>query len=107
MPERPLIQRLGYFGLPAIASLILVLPFAILEAVNVGLEDFPVALFVFMGALAFAFFLLLRSLWGGTRLPANPAFLAVRVVFLGFVAWSLVSLILDQWPCFMGVPNCD
>ena len=42
-----------------------------------------------------------------SRLIANPAFLAGRVVFLGLVAWGLFSLILDQWPCFMGVPNCD
>lgn len=112
MQESLPIQRLGHYGLPALVSLLCVLPFAILEAVNAGdIKDFPVALFVFMGALAFAFFLilipLLQSLRGGIRPPLNPVFVAGKVMFLGLVAWCLVSLILDQWPCFLGVPNCD
>lgn len=36
-------------------------------------------------------------------LLANPAAVALSSLF----AVGLVFLIVDQWPCFMGVPNCD
>ena len=33
--------------------------------------------------------------------------LVIVSVILFFFAWGVVGLIVDQWPCFIGVPNCD
>jgi hypothetical protein len=31
----------------------------------------------------------------------------LKVGALIFIAWMWVSTVIDQVPCFMGVPNCD
>ena len=38
---------------------------------------------------------------------AHPIHLIIVVVISFLFAAGVVSLIVDQWPCFMGVPNCD
>jgi hypothetical protein len=43
----------------------------------------------------------------GGSLFAHPIHLIVVVVILFLFAAGVVSLTVDQWPCFMGVPNCD
>jgi hypothetical protein len=30
-----------------------------------------------------------------------------RIATLIFIAWMWVAVVLDQMPCFLGVPNCD
>ncbi|HYN81900.1 MAG TPA: hypothetical protein VES88_10395 [Gemmatimonadaceae bacterium] len=50
---------------------------------------------------------ILRSLATGNRALANPVSLLPRVVFLILIAWVWVTLVVDQMPCFLGVPNCD
>ena len=98
---------------PAIVSSVLVLPFMILEFVNSrGFhEGFPIVLFVFMWLLPMAFIVILmpilRSLPAGNRTMPSPLSLFPRVVLLLLIAWLWVSLVQDQMPCFLGVPNCD
>jgi hypothetical protein len=29
------------------------------------------------------------------------------VVFMALIAWEWGVIIVDQMPCFLGVPNCD
>jgi hypothetical protein len=41
------------------------------------------------------------------RLFAHPIHLIIVVVISFLFAAGIVGLIMDQWPCFMGVPNCD
>jgi hypothetical protein len=31
----------------------------------------------------------------------------LRVVFLAFIARMWIGILIDQMPCFLGVPNCD
>jgi len=98
---------------PLIISLFLVLPFMILELINLrsSQQGFPVVLFALMWLLTFAFILILmpivRSLRGENRNLKNPITLLPNVVLLTLIAGILVSLIIDQMPCFLGIPNCD
>ncbi len=99
---------------PAIISFLLVLPFMLLEAVNRRNfnEGFPLPLFVMMWLLPVLFLLtgmpIIRNLrQTAGNILANPIVLLIRVVFLIFLAWFWFSLLIDQWPCFVGVPNCD
>jgi hypothetical protein len=89
--------------MPAIVSAMLVLPFMVLEAVNRRRfdDDLPAALFVVMWLLLFLF--------GGTLLtrPRGRVLLAAKLVGLLAIGSIWVSLVFDQLPCFLGVPNCD
>jgi hypothetical protein len=99
--------------LPAIISFALVLPFMILELVNRREfhESFPIQLFVIMWLLPVAFILILmpivRNVRTGNSLMAHPVILVIRVVFLVFIAIMWTRTVIDQMPCFMGVPFCD
>lgn len=98
---------------PAIISLLLVLPFMILEWVNRRNfhEGFPSTLFGLMWLLPILFIItmmpIVRNIRAGNSIIANPVILLLRVVFLVFIAWLWVGLLIDQMPCFLGVPNCD
>jgi hypothetical protein len=100
------------FKTAAIVSSILVLPFMILELINRRniYSGFPIALFVFMWLLPLAFTIILmpilRTLLTENR-TVNPISLVPRVALLLLIAWLWVSLVVDQMPCFLGVPNCD
>ena len=50
---------------------------------------------------------IVRTLRAGGSLFAHPIHLIIVFVILFLFTTSVVSLIVDQWPCFMGVPNCD
>lgn len=100
-------------GSAALISFILLLPFMILESVNRRNlhESFPVALFGFLWLLPVTFIVILvpmvRAVRTGQGVMANPINLLFRVTFLALIAavwgWGLI----DQLPCFLGVPNCD
>ena len=47
------------------------------------------------------------TLRAGGSLFAHPLHLIIVVVISFLFAAGVVSLIVDQWPCFIGVPNCD
>lgn len=50
---------------------------------------------------------IVSTLRTGGSLFAHPIHLIIVVVISFLFAVGLVSLIVDQWPCFVGVPNCD
>lgn len=50
---------------------------------------------------------IVRTLRAGGSLLAHPINLVIVGLVLLPIVWGLASLIIDQWPCFMGVPNCD
>ena len=99
----------------ALISFILVLPFAILESLNNTLtkQNAPglILLFGMLWLLPMAFIVILvpivRTVQAGQSVMMNPINLLFRVVFLALIAMIWGSLIIDQIPCFMGVPNCD
>jgi hypothetical protein len=85
----------------------------IVEAVNRREfnEGFPFPLFIIMWLLPVIFILIgmpiVRNVRAGNSLMASPITLLIRVILLVLIAWFWVSLLVDQWPCFLGVPNCD
>lgn len=101
------------FKTPALIGLLFMFPFTVMEVVNTqninAIFNFP--LFGIMWLLPTAFMLIflpmVQTIRAGNSLMANPIFLFVRVVFLLFIAWFWSSLLIDQMPCFLGVPNCD
>jgi hypothetical protein len=99
--------------IPAVISFLILLPFMILEVVNRRNfnEGFPIPLFIIMWLLPVLFILtgmpILRNARVGKSILANPFMLLIRVVFLILLAWFWTSLLIDQMPCFLGVPNCD
>jgi hypothetical protein len=109
----PMQILLTNFRLPALISFLLVIPFMIMEVVNRRnlSEGFPIPLFVIMWLLPLLFILtvtpILRNVRAGNSLLATPILLLVRVVFLSFLVWMWFGILLDQMPCFLGVPNCD
>ncbi|HVG30233.1 MAG TPA: hypothetical protein VM864_11070 [Pyrinomonadaceae bacterium] len=99
----------------ALISLILVLPFAILEALNNTItgQNAPgvIILFGLLWLMPTAFILILvsvvRAVRDGNSVMAHPASLLLRVAFLALIAMMWGGILTDQMPCLMGVPNCD
>ncbi|MCA1849568.1 MAG: hypothetical protein LC672_00600 [Acidobacteria bacterium] len=102
-------------GSAAIISFILVLPFAILESLNqtVTRQNAPglIVLFGLLWLLPVAFIVTLapvvRTARAGNSITASPVNLLFRVAFLALIAVMWGGLLVDQMPCFVGVPNCD
>ena len=100
---------------PAIISLILVLPFVILEFMfnPVNQQDAPglTVLFGLLWLFPMAFIIILRPLVRNVRvgnsIMRNPMKLLLRVAFLVLIATMWGGILVDQLPCFVGVPNCD
>jgi len=106
-------NQLLKYKTPLALSLLLVLPFMLMEWINV--RDFPLgfpfALFGYMWlvALIFSFALtaLLRHLRTGEKGLGAILVRLLLLVFIGISIWSFSYVLADQWPCFLGVPNCD
>ena len=98
---------------PVIIACLLVIPFMILEFVNrrAYSESFPVLLFTMMWLMvfsfAFIFFPTIRSLRAGRTSSANPFVVVPGLASLLVLAWAWLGLVIDQMPCFLGVPLCD
>ena len=71
------------------------------QVISLGLILFPVAAGIIAGRP------IVSTLQAGGRLFAHPINLIIVVVISFLFAAGVVSLIVDQWPCFIGVPNCD
>ena len=71
------------------------------QILSLGLILFPVAAGIVAGRP------IVHILRAGGSLFARPINLIIVVVISVLFAAGVVSLIVDQWPCFMGVPNCD
>ena len=103
------------FKSAAIISFILVLPFAILEFLfnTVNKQNAPglIVLFGLLWLLPMAFIVILvpvvRTVRAGNSIMANPINLLFRVAFLALIARMWGGILIDQLPCFIGVPNCD
>jgi hypothetical protein len=103
----------GTFVVPLLVSASLVAPFIILEWVNrsATAPEFPVALFVFMAlhSLLMVFALaptVRRVLAARSITELTPAHWG-GILFGALLIVLYAAAIIDQWPCFMGVPNCD
>lgn len=105
--------KLKRFLLPVWLGFLCVLPFAVLESVNLGRipDPFPYAIFLYLW-LMFAMFLL--SLFAIVRMAKSkvkrkervPGFVLNSLVLI-FTLVSIINILADQMPCFLGVPNCD
>jgi hypothetical protein len=67
----------------------------------VGLALFPIAAGIIAGRP------IVHSLRAGASLFAHPINLMIVVVIAAIFAFGFISFLIDQWPCFIGVPNCD
>ena len=99
----------------AIISFFLVLPLAILDFLfnplrRQNLLD-PIVLFGLLWLLPMVFIVLfapiVQSIRAGNNILTSPVTLLFRVAFLIFIAWIWGVAIIDQLPCFIGIPNCD
>jgi hypothetical protein len=68
---------------------------------SLGLILFPVAAGIIAGRP------IVNTLRAGGSLFAHPIHLIIVVVISFIFAAGVVGMIVDQWPCFIGVPNCD
>jgi len=99
----------------ALISFIIVVPFAILEALNntITKQNAPglILLFGVLWLLPAAFIVILtpivRTVRAGNSVMANPIKLSLRVALLALIAAVWTWGFIDQLPCFLGVPNCD
>jgi len=99
----------------ALMGVVLVLPFIILESLNTTLTRQNarglILLFTLLWVLPSAFIVMLmpmvRSVRAGAGIAARPMMLGLRVTVMLAILWVWTSLLTDQMPCFMGVPNCD
>lgn len=71
------------------------------QVISLGLILFPIAAGIISGRP------IVSTLRAGGSLFAHPINLIIVVIISFLFAAGVVSLIVDQWPCFMGVPNCD
>jgi hypothetical protein len=99
----------------AIISGLLVLPLVMLDflfnpARRQNVID-PIVLFGLLWLLPMLFLVILiplvRSLRAGTNILASPIRLLLTIASLVAIAWLWVLVLIDQLPCFIGVPNCD
>lgn len=102
-------------GWAALIGLLLVLPLVILESLNQTITRQNafglILLFGLLWLLPTAFMVILaplvRTIRAGDNILATPVSLMFRVVFMVLIATMWGGLLLDQLPCFLGVPNCD
>ena len=50
---------------------------------------------------------IVSTLRAGGSLVAHPIHLIIVVFILSILAIGFAGFVIDQWPCFIGVPNCD
>jgi hypothetical protein len=83
-------EQLYVFGAPVASQLITIILFSL-----------PIAAGIIAGGP------IVRTLRAGGSLFAHPINLMIVVVISFLFAAGVIGLIVDQWPCFLGVPNCD
>src|SRR5919108_5585743 len=94
----------------ALISFLLILPLMIMEVVNRQdfNEGFPALLFVIMWLLPVIFIIILtpivRNIRAGNNLLASPIKLLLSVTFLVLLTIVWTHALIDQMPCFLGVP---
>ena len=100
-------------GIPVVIGSLVVLPLVLLQF-TVGQDsssEFPLALFVFLWVLPTVFVAVLaplvRRIAGGEGVFQRRVDLALRLLLLLAIGSLWLSVVNDQMPCFLGVPNCD
>lgn len=89
------------FGWPALIGFFMTLPLAILEfTMNTPIGNASPGLGLLFGFI----WLLATALMVAVTSRMN---VLVRFPVVALLALVLVSLVADQMPCFLGVPNCD
>jgi hypothetical protein len=68
---------------------------------SLGLILFPIAAGIIAGRP------IVNALRAGGSLFAHPVNLMIVVLISFTFAYGFTTLLIDQWPCFIGVPNCD
>ena len=71
------------------------------QIVALGLISIPIVAGIIAGRP------IVSTLRAGGSLFAHPIHLIIVVVISFLFAAGVFGLIVDQWPCFIGVPNCD
>lgn len=113
--EDPMKRIVTNLKAAALTSFFLVLPFAVLDFLfnplrRQNLLD-PLVLFGLLWLLPMVFIVILapiaQSIRAGNNILRNPVSLLLRAAFLSVIAWVWGVAIIDQLPCFIGVPNCD
>jgi hypothetical protein len=64
-------------------------------------------LIMLIGAFIINLRIVLRARREGKSLKAHPLNFAFAVVMLAFIGTIVGDIIADQYPCWVGVPNCD
>ncbi len=113
--KNPMKNIFPNLGSAALISFLLVLPFAILDFLLQPLRRQNVldhiVLFGLLWLLPVTFIVILvpivRTVRAGNNIMANPINLLLRVAFLALIAMIWGGILIDQLPCFVGVPNCD
>lgn len=99
----------------AIIGFLLVVPFAVLELSfqTITRRNAPglILLFGLLWILPTAFIVTLmpivRTIRAGSGITAHPLRLMIRVALLALISMAWGGLVIDQLPCFLGIPNCD
>jgi hypothetical protein len=50
---------------------------------------------------------ILRTVRESNNVLGNPFNFLVRITLLALITWLWAAILIDQLPCFLGVPNCD
>lgn len=109
-----LVLTLPFLAIGAMQILNIEPPFA--QALNQPDPDKPnfyntvIPIGAFLLAIAGALFArtsIVQTLQSQGRLFARPISLIIVLLMLLLLAWNWVGFVIDQWPCFLGVPGCD
>lgn len=60
-----------------------------------------------LAAFIFNLSIIVRALRAGERITSHPFNLILALAMLGFITSIVGSIVADQYPCWVGVPNCD
>lgn len=96
-----------------LVSVALVVPFAILELITRRgyNEEFPFTLFAFMSVLSLVIVTLITPVLRRIRADRSLGALTIAewavILLIAVLGYAYVSVVIDQLPCFLGVPNCD
>ena len=71
------------------------------QIIRFGLGLFPVAAGIIAGQP------IVKNLRSGGSVCAHPLHLVIVLVLSSLFAVGFVFMVVDQWPCFLGVQNCD
>jgi hypothetical protein len=73
-----------------------------------AVQNFPIMLFVILWLLPFLFILILFPAIRQLRTDHIACLsLSMKLIMLLFLAMFWTGPLIDQMPCFLGVPNCD